>query len=90
MSHLGQLITAADSVFPLSIICITLQSVRINLTMTNSHCNNQKHYCSHYGPIRISGQMVEKPASDYISCVLSLCSPSFLLFSPSLSVQWLD
>lgn len=80
MSHLGLLITAADSVFLLSVICISWHSVRINLTMTNSHCNNQKHYCRHYGPRRISGQMDEKSVSDYVFLCVSLCS----LVPPSL------
>ncbi len=78
MSHLGWLITAADSVFPLSVICISWHSVRINLTMTNSHCNNEKHYCRRYDPRRISGQMDEKSVADYVSCVFSLCSLSLL------------
>lgn len=37
MSHLGWLITAADSLFLVSVICISWHSVRIDLTMTNSH-----------------------------------------------------
>lgn len=82
MSHLGLLITVAHSVLLLSVIFISQPSVRINFTMTNSHCNNQKHDCRHNGPHRISRQMDEKSDCNYFMCIFPLFSlPSLLILS---------
>lgn len=91
MSHLGLLITAAHSVLLLSVIFISQPSVRINFTMTNSHCNNQKHDCRNNGPHRISRQMDEKSDCNYFMCIFPLFSlPSLLILSSFHSAAWLN
>lgn len=91
MSHLGLLITAAHSVLLLSVIFISQPSVRINFTMTNSHCNNQKHDCRHNGPHRISRQMDEKSDCNYFMCIFPLFSlPCLLVLSSFNSAAWLN
>lgn len=93
MSHLRPLITAAHSVFLLSVICISRHSVRINLTMTNSHCNNQKHYCRRYGPTEsldrwMKNQCLIMFLESFLSVLSSVSSPPSILLSSLIECMW--